>query len=223
MLHVTMRIATLLWFVFFLFTCSAGSKDLPPAVGCETPRIFYVVSHGWHTGVVVKRRNLIAAAPSLARDFVDGQYLEIGWGDARFYQARTVTPDLVLRAALWPTEAVIHVAEVPTNPRSYFSLSEVLEVSVPEAGYERLLRFIAGSLTRTADNEVIKVGPGLYGNSWFYRAEGFFHTFNTCNTWVAEAIESSGFPLINPAPITVNGVLSQLRRGTYEDSCYGVR
>lgn len=223
MFRSTMKVTYRLWFVLLSIACTASTTDQAPAVDCETLRIFYVVSHGWHTGVVVDRRDIIMARPSLAQDFSDGQYLEMGWGDEQFYQARTITPNLALRAVLWPTNTVLHVVEVPTAPQRYFSRSEVLEISVPEAGYERLLTFIAASFEEGYDNRVIRLGPGLYGNGWFYRGVGVFHTFNTCNTWVAKAIVSTGFTLTNPAPITVEGLLSQLRRGVDGDLCYGIR
>jgi hypothetical protein len=103
-------------------------------------------------------------------------------------------------------------------------MSEVVEVSVPQTGYEKLLAFVAGSFGRTAGNGVIKLGPGLYGNSWFYRAEGDFSTFSTCNTWVAKSIETTGFPISGNTTITAEGLLSQLREGIDADmKCYSVR
>ncbi len=91
-------------------------------------------------------------------------------------------------------------------------------------GYEKLLAFVARSFSRTSGNGVIKLGPGLYGNSWFYRAEGVFSAFNTCNTWVANSIETTGFPISGNTTITAEGLLSQLREGIDTDmKCHSVR
>ena len=100
-----------------------------------------------------------------------------------------------MRAVLWPTSTVIHVVPVPNSPRLQFPHSEVLEISVPQAGYEELLAYVAKSFTTTPDQNLVRLGPGLYGDGWFYRAEGTFHAFNTCNTWVAKAIGSTGYPM----------------------------
>jgi len=210
-------------FIGFLSGCTAPSPDPAAMTACETPRVFYVVSHGWHTGVVVSRADLIGMAPGLTDDFRSGRYLEIGWGDERFYQAPAVNLGLALRAILWSTATVLHVAAVPDLPQPYFPASEVVEITVPPAGYANLLAFIAGSFERTAGNAVIRLGPGLYGNSRFYRAKGIFHAGNTCNTWVVKALAATGYPLADPTTITAAGLLSQLRRGFNAHPCYSVR
>ncbi len=213
----------LLVLVFFLSSCAMAPTDQPTVMECGAPRAFYVVGHGWHTGIVVNRRDLIEMIPPLEDDFSNGEYLEIGWGDERFYQAQTVTLGLALRAIFWPTPTVLHIVTVPDSPRRYFSESEVVEVSVPQTGYEKLLAFIVSSFGRTSSSGTIKLGPGLYGNSWFYRAEGVFSAFNTCNTWVAKSIEATGYP-ISSATITAEGLWSQLRGSIDADmKCYSVR
>jgi len=199
-------------------------RDRPTALECDATRAFYVVSHGWHTGIVVNRRDLLEVVPPLEDNFSSGEYLEIGWGDERFYQAPTVSLGIVFQAIFWPTPTVLHIVKVPYNPQRYFSKSEVVEVSVPQTGYEKLLAFVAGSFGRTAGNSVIKLGSGLYGNSWFYRAEGDFSAFNTCNTWVAKSIETTGFPISSTTTITADGLLSQLRESMDANlNCFSVR
>jgi uncharacterized protein (TIGR02117 family) len=186
--------------------------------------VFYVVSHGWHTSIVLNCGDLAEVLPSLEEDVCDGEYVEIGWGDERFYQAQTVTPGLTLRAILWPTPSVLHVVMFRDMPQRYFSQSEVVELSVAQAGYRDLLAFVARSFTRTSDNALIRLGPGLYGDSWFYHAEGVFSAFNTCNTWVAKAIEKTGYPISSSMILTAQGVLSQLRRvSDGKTQCYSVR
>ncbi len=201
-----------------------ASRDRPTALECDAPRAFYVVSHGWHTGIVVNRRDLIEVVPPLEDNFSSGEYLEIGWGDERFYQAPTVSLGIVFQAIFWPTPTVLHIVTVPYNPQRYFSKSEVVEVSVPQTGYEKLLAYVAGSFGRTAGNGVIKLGPGLYGNSRFYRAEGVFSGFNTCNTWVAKTIEAAGYPISSMTIITAAGLMSELREGIdAKTKCYSAR
>jgi len=206
-----------------LASCMATPTVPAAAMECEAPRTFYVVSHGWHTGLIVDRRDLIQRVPELKNDFGHIKYLEIGWGDQRFYQAQTVKFGLALRAVFFPTSSVLQIVEVPVSPQHYFSGSEVVEVSVPQTGYGKLLDFVAGSFSRTSSNDEMKLGRGLYGESWFYHAVGRFHAFNTCNTWVAKAIGATGYP-ISKGTITVRGLMSQLRSSSeVETKCYSVR
>ncbi len=220
---VALRLALCTMPLSLLAGCTAMPTVPVAAMECEAPRTFYVVSHGWHTGLIVDRRDLIERVPELGTDFGGVKYLEVGWGDQRFYQTQTVKFGLALRAVLFPTSSVLHIVEVPVSPRRYFSGSEVVEVSVPQTGYRKLLDFVAGSFSRTSSNDVMKLGHGLYGKSRFYHAVGRFHAFNTCNTWVAKAIGETGYP-ISKGTITVRGLMSQLGPSSIvETKCYSVR
>ncbi|MDJ0929095.1 MAG: DUF2459 domain-containing protein [Gammaproteobacteria bacterium] len=182
-----------------------------------------MLSHGWHTSLMINREDLVEVQAPLAADFSDDEFLEIGWGDQRFYQATDPTVGMALRAVLWPTETVLHVVGMSAAPEDYFGGADVFVVSVPEAGYQELLTFVAASFARSADDELIKTGPALYGGGWFYRAEGKFHAANTCNTWVAKALAAAGYPYAGTSTIRASGVESQLRRGIEADSCYMIR
>ncbi len=221
--RVALRLALCTMPLSLLASCAATPTVPAAALECEAPRTFYVVSHGWHTGLIVDRRDLIERVPELRIDFGHVKYLEVGWGDQRFYRAQPVEFGLALRALLFPTSSVLHIVEVPVSPRHYFSGSEVVAALVPQTGYGKLLDFVAGSFSRTSSNDVMKLGRGLYGKSRFYHAVGRFHVFNTCNTWVAQAIGATGYP-ISKGTITVRGLMSQLRSNSnVETRCYSVR
>lgn len=152
---------------------------------CEPTRSLYVVSHGWHSGVVVERGELAKHLPALTDEIGHEAYVEVGWGEERFYQARETTVGMKLRAALWPNASVLQVVPFADPPSRYFANSEVTEVRTDDAGYAAALEFIAA----TFKPDLQRVGPSLYGEGWFYRAEGSFHLFNNCNTWVGSVLE----------------------------------
>ncbi|MGQ0651170.1 MAG: DUF2459 domain-containing protein [Betaproteobacteria bacterium] len=115
------RIVCLLVLGFVLQGCAPRWISADATTACESQRTLFVVSHGWHTGVVVERKELVKLVPALAGDIGEEGYIEVGWGEERFYRARETS-----------------------------------------------------------------------GHGWFYRAEGAFHAFNTCNTWVARVLEKAG-------------------------------
>jgi len=166
--------------------------SLDASAACQSPRTLFLVSHGWHTGIVVERKDLVALVPSLARDIGEDGHVEIGWGEERFYQARQTTVGMALRAVLQPNPSVLQVAPLSRPAREFFQHSEIAEVQLGEEGYRALVAFVAESFTRTPAQDAIRLSPSLYGSGWFYRAEGSFHAFNTCNTWVARAMEKAG-------------------------------
>ena len=197
--------------IVFIPGCAAHEVPLPNAPGEADRKVFQVVKHGWHVGIVVDRDDIASRVPLPGEEFSGAGHLEIGWGDARFYQADAPSAGLALRAALWPTASVMHVVGFSGDPARYFPSSEVVDICVSRSAYERLLAFITDSFERGPDGAVIPLGPGLYGSSRFYRAKGAFHLFNTCNTWTARAVAATGVP-VSTRVITAGGLFSQLRR-----------
>lgn len=208
-----MRIAVLA-VVLMLFGCAAAPAPPTEVAPCGASSVFYVVNHGWHTGLVIASRDLLKALPALTDEFADAQFVEIGWGDAGFYRAPEVTLGLALRALFRSQATVLHVVKVSEDPQRYFAGSEMIELRVTEDGYRQLLAFVARTFTRSPKEEVEALGPGLYGNSRFFRAGGSYSLSYTCNTWVAEAVAASGLPISSASVLTAGSVMSQLRQAT---------
>jgi uncharacterized protein (TIGR02117 family) len=207
-----MRIVSALALAFLLDGCSSVPLHRESRTECKGPRALFVVSHGWHTGIIVGRGDLVTLLPPLSRDIGHDEYVEVGWGEELFYRSGTGTPGLALRALFWSTSSVLHVVPFAGPPRVYFPKSEIVEVWVDAAGYAAALAFVAESFTRAPDGGVVRLGPSLYGGGGFYRAEGSFSAFNTCNTWVARALERTG-TAVSSTTLTAEGLLSQLRAG----------
>ena len=206
-----------------VLACAAKPEQPAATQDCETQRTLYIVSHGWHTSLVINREDLVELVEPLSADFDSVEFLEIGWGDRQYYQAADVTMGMALRAVLWPTETVLHVVGISTSPPDYFGDGAVFVLSIPEGGYRDLLVFVASSFARLSNRALIRLGPALYGSGWFYEAEGRFHAGNTCNTWIAKAIAAAGYPFANVNTVSARGVASQLRRGVEVNRCYEVR
>jgi len=210
--RVSKRVVIALWFLL------AGCASLPPvaATGPESPGdrpvAVYVLGHGWHTGIVVPAGDLPPQLTGVKSRFGEAPFLEFGWGDKDFSQAGEVTASLALKASLWPTPAVMHVAAVPANVGAYFPRSEVHRLCLPRSGFDALLGFIAGSFRRAEGGGLLPLGRGLYGDSHFYEAVGDYTLFNTCNTWTAKGLKSAGFDVDPATKATAGSVMDYLRR-----------
>ncbi len=172
----------------------------------------YVVGHGWHTGLVLPTRNIRADILPEVLAYSDSDFLEFGWGDEGFYRAKKITAPLVFRAAFWPTPSVIHVAGIRGSVEQFYEVSDIIEVPLSHAQFDDLCRFISQSFARTATGESVSLGPGLYGDSTFYRAEGKYYVPKTCNTWTAKALKKAGLRANPHVSMTAEAVLSQARR-----------
>ncbi len=202
--------------IIFSVTLLAGcskpvSAFYPPDPDRTDNKTVYIVNHGLHTGIVLPKQD---AAPYMHsfNDFKSARYLEIGWGDETYYQTDPNTLWMGIRALFWPTDSVLHLAALQTNPISYFSKYEVVQLKLSKRGFIRLVKFINNSFALNEKKQIIRLGSGLYGASRFYRAEGKFHLFNNCNTWSARAIRSSGFPINTFYIFTAGDLIYQLKR-----------
>lgn len=201
----------LLIYLAVLAGCVSASAEGEISAGEPADLPVYVVSHGWHTGIAVDRDLAVRSLPALKEEFSRPGYIEFGWGDARYYQAEEKTRMLALRAILFPTDAVLHVAAVPMDPERFFPGSEIGRLLVTDQGMQKLLSFIGDSFKRDGNGRPIRTGRGLYGQSSFYRATGSFHAFNTCNTWTAKALRKAGFPVKTRLTVTAEEVMDQVR------------
>lgn len=148
----------------------------------------YVVSHGWHTGIVVSSKNISPELSFLFPYFDRAEYFEIGWGDKGFYQASEITGDLVIKALLWPTPSVMHVVSLNNSPEKVFPHSNVIRVTISETGHKKLNKIILNSFKKNENGNAIKTDKGLYGDSMFFMGESYFFMTNTCNTWTSEML-----------------------------------
>jgi len=198
----------LLWLV--VGGCTVSDADLPQA---HAPaQVIYVVGHGWHTSLVVKRADIPAGLWPEHNDFPQATYIDLGWGDKEFYQAKEPTSGLAIRAAFNSTGSVLHVVGFTPPPAEYFPGSDVFAVRLSPAGLAALSTFIHATYKRDAQGHPISLGQGWYGDSKFYLAEGQYHLFNTCNNWVAKALQVAGAPINAALAMTASSVLSQVRR-----------
>ncbi len=105
----------------------------------------YIVSHGWHTGIVVPAAIVNRVLPQLDARFAQPKWYEIGWGDKGFYQAQEITSRLTLQAMFWSTGAVMHVVAFSAPPERYFPGSEVKPLTINNGQLATLMLFIGRS------------------------------------------------------------------------------
>jgi len=189
--------------------CAATVKDLfPPGDNAPTSPI-YLVSHGWHVGMVLRRADIPAGLWPENVDFPYAEFLEVGWGDKQYYQDPDAHFGITLRAALWPTASVLHIVGFKGAVTAYYSSGEIIEIKLSEPGFELLSRYIAASFARDESGQAQPLGRGLYGNSRFYLSRESYHLLNTCNVWTARALRAASVPITPSFSITVEQLMDQ--------------
>lgn len=193
-----------------LGACAAFAPN-PVAPGNGGPGVsIYLVAHDKHSGIAVQRADIPAGLWPEIRDFPQADYLEVGWGEREYYFGRDQGFTGTMRAAFGSNNpSVLHVAGVRGPLAKSFPASEIIEVTLPRDGFERLVRYIHDAYDRKGAPVVAPLGPGLYGDSRFYPGWESFHLLRTCNVWTARGLRDAGLPVEDS--ITMEGVMSQAR------------
>jgi uncharacterized protein (TIGR02117 family) len=206
----TLKATLLLFIITACSGCAAPLKEPSLLIAADHTASFYLVNHGWHTGLLIRRTDIPQGVWPESANFPAADYLEVGWGDRDFYQAHAFDPGLALKAILFPTASVLHVRGFRSMEERYFPGIEIIELKTSPDGLERLIRYIHETYDREGAVRAPPLSQRLFDDSRFYPAHGKFHLFNTCNTWTARALQAAGYPL-TPS-IRAEPLMAQARR-----------
>nr|WP_186827600.1 TIGR02117 family protein [Comamonas testosteroni] len=169
----------------------------------------HVVGNGWHAGLLLPAQAINARLPTLRQRFPGAGYYEIGWGDVGFYRAKSITAGLAVQAMFASQGSVMHVVGVP-NVQQFLRGSDTASLCISNDAYQRLATMVADSFARQG-GEPVDAGPGIYGNSQFYIAEGSYSALHTCNRWTAAVLQAAGVSISPRISLTASSVLGAAR------------
>ncbi len=176
--------------------CCGPTKSLYPPAGADA-RDVYVVNNHWHTGFVFPTSALTPSLRKLLSRFADADYVEIGWGDDHFYRSAKSTSGLAVQAMFVSKGSVLHVVPLSRPPEVHYQefVVDLYRLRLSEEGQLRLMEFVEASFARDESGTAIEIEPGWLPGSWFYRANGHYSLFHTCNQWTADGLRTTGFPI----------------------------
>lgn len=204
--------AALLFCLLLCSACTGPTKAPSFSARDESLASIYVINHGKHSGLVVRWADIPTGLWPESRDFLDADYLELGWGDWDYYQADDPGLWLALKAAFWSTASVLHVVGVKGSVADRFAGHEVIRLELAPDGFAKLMVYIHQSFARNGEAKARPIGPGYGLGSRFYPAQGKFHIYNTCNGWVARALEAAGYPMGIFRPVTADQLMAKARQ-----------
>ncbi|MFT5658669.1 MAG: hypothetical protein ACI9KN_001950 [Gammaproteobacteria bacterium] len=169
----------------------------------------YVIDHGIHTAVVVDAIPL-ATRLGLADSFFSRyNYIEIGRGDAGFYQEQEAALSTTLKALFLSSPAVLHLSAYNVLPEKKFPLSKAVEIRLSRNALEKLLDAIASDF-KMQDGVAIELAQGRDASSRFFESKGSYHLFYTCNNWTADVIQQADYPIRHRWSFFSSSVMKQL-------------
>jgi uncharacterized protein (TIGR02117 family) len=193
--------------------CAGPAVSLPPLPepGSSASRTdVWLVRHGWHTRVAMRRADVDPAIWPESRDFGEPAYLDVGWGDRDFYPKPEPSVWDAIDPVIRATPAALHVGAFDAPPEEVFAGQPVVRLSVPAPGIDRLARFVRDHYVRDAAGNAARIRPGYYPRSAFYLATGRYNalTYNS-NTWAAAALRAAGVPLDPSGVVTAGALMRQ--------------
>lgn len=173
----------------------------------------YLVKNYWHTGIMFSvNEELISHIPAIS-NFAEYKFVDIGWGDEAFYQHPD--PDYLLgaQAILVPTSSVIRMEGKNSSLNNIIEWSDFsIRFDLSNEQFLKLCKYIENSFEKDEHQNLFITSTKSSGRITFYKSHKKYHLFNTCNTWVAEALEESGFDISSSNVITAENLFEEVSK-----------
>ena len=178
---------------FFLNTSSLLIEENQNRNDLSGKKEIYLIKQYWHTAIVIEKNDIDLEILPEVKYFNDFSLLDFGWGDEEFYQYPGFDSGLAVKALFYSTPSTLRVEGIGISKETYFDISDiVVRILVTQEQLNKIVDFISSTVYRNdSGSPVILSAQGL-GRIIFFRANGNYHLFNTCNTWLASCLASAG-------------------------------
>ena len=204
------KVCKLIIALMLLGCTSANEYTGRDSAGELYPHKIYVINQGWHTGIVLKVNEVnIADMPEII-EFRGNEYIDIGWGDEAYYRIPGFDIKLAARALLSPTSSTLKIRTLNIPVETYYKTYRYcIEYHLTEDEFKELCRYISNTFLKSRDRRPV-VLENRQNIIYFYKAVGDYHLFNTCNTWVAGALEEAGFPVNSTMVVSASNLFNEI-------------
>lgn len=180
----------------FLNTSSPLEADLNKQDVNNHMKEIYLIKQYWHTAIVINSDDINKTYVNKFNLTGNFNIVDFGWGDEEFYQHPGFDSGLAFRALFYKTRSTLRVETIRIPKETYFDISEiVIKINVTEEQLEKILKFIDSTIVRDQNRKSQILSEQGFGRIKFFRAIGYYHLFNTCNTWIAQCLVNAGFEI----------------------------
>lgn len=187
--------------IYMILVIIGGIIPVNANSNTEGPDIkIYLISNGMHTDIVLPAQtylfdwtNLVKFEHTLSKQ-ENFKYISFGWGDLGFYANTPEWKDLTFKtgfkALFLRTPSAVHATFLNTVVED----EDTKTLYINREQYTKLVDYIKNTFEFDEANGEVYPVKGLHYsyNDVFYRARGSLHLFNTCNTWVNNALKEAG-------------------------------
>lgn len=182
--------------VIFFFLHTSPALQVGEEISQSDFQSVYLIKQFWHTALVFTLDQLDTALIPEAKYFSEYNLIDFGWGDEEFYQYPGFDSGLAFSALFYATPSTLRVEGLWYSKEELFNYSEiVVKILVNDSQLKKLNEFISKSVYRDNAGNSVLLSDQAGGKIKFFRSPKSYHLFRTCNTWIAEALEFSGFQI----------------------------
>ena len=210
--------ATALGLVAALWTWTApGDPALFPAPANVGEVEVHVLDNGFHTDLAIPRALLEARSGPLAeavRSLPPGDWVLIGWGDARFYVDQSPISDRLpdgLRAFFSPGNASVIMLDPTRNDPRRVAADQRRSLRLSAAGFAAMTDHIEASLD-LADGRARIAAARAGDDARFFASHEHFWIGRLCNHWSAGVLNAAGLPVRPLRSVTSAEVMATIER-----------
>ena len=170
----------------------------------------YLVKQMWHTGIVFNTSDIDSSIWPEIKYFRKYKYIDVGWGDSAFYQDPDFSLVLAAEALLVPTPGTLRIEGLLSSIDNYIKYSnKTAWIKLTRKQLDRLCKYIHNNYCRNKQHKLIIYNKKEGGKIIFYKANGKYDLFNTCNTWAAKGLKKAGFNNIDDNLILARELFQQ--------------
>jgi len=184
----------------------------------------HVIDNGFHTDLAVPRGRIEVGDGPLAqasRRVGSGDWILIGWGDARFFvdqsPIQSRLPDGA-RAFFRPGNASVLMLDPATgDPSRQYAPERLRTINLNATAFERLRRRVETSLALTDGRPTVSTARPDDG-AWFFDSRETFSIAFLCNHWTAAVLNAAGLDIRPFRAVTSSEVMAGIDRAMVDRS-----
>jgi uncharacterized protein (TIGR02117 family) len=183
--------------------CGFSNASAKEFLQDDSLHIIYLIKQRWHTAIVFHIEDVDTTILPEVKYFPGAELIDIGWGDEAFYQHPGFDWDLAYQAIMFPTPSTLRIEGIFISMIEYFNISEiVVELKINSEQLTILLNYIAETVWRDVEGKNNILSTQYLNRVYFFKSNGEYHLFNTCNTWLAKGFKKAGFEIEDDIVLT---------------------
>jgi uncharacterized protein (TIGR02117 family) len=151
----------------------------------------FLHTSGIHLDVIIPAKDVNSFLMNGLEKVESNDYVSFGWGDENFYINTPTWADLTVSnactALFLKSSSLMHITR-HSNIRS-----DWIEIKVNDEELKSLNNYISKAFAKDESGEVVILeNMGYSSIDDFYKANGSYSCFNTCNTWINKGFKDTG-------------------------------